>query len=101
MPMEAAEMLLKRKVTIKEAAGTFYFSDKIVRCAERIANTFCKKARISRTMYIDAASLYIAAFLNNDRVSQLDIARAFNISEPSVRKWYKKIARVLGIEFPY
>lgn len=101
MPMKAVEMLFKHRVTIKEATEALYLPDETARHAEKIADDFRRKSRISRTVYIDAASLYIAAFLNNDRVSQLDIARAFNISEVSVRKWYKKIVRVLGIEVPY
>jgi len=101
MPRKAAEMLFKRRVTIKEAAGTLYLLDETAEYAEKIADDFCKKSKISRTVYIDAASLYVAAFLKNDRVSQLDIAKAFNISESSVRKWYRKIIRVLGIELPY
>ena len=101
MPRKAAEMLFKRRATIKEAAGTLYLLDETAEYAEKIANDFCEKSRISRTVYVDAASLYVAAFLKNDRASQLDIAKAFNISEQSVRKWYRKIIRVLGIELPY
>ncbi|MCD6255760.1 MAG: hypothetical protein J7J44_05755, partial [Deltaproteobacteria bacterium] len=101
MPVKAAEILLKRRITIKEAAETLYLLDGTSEYAERIADDFCKKSRVSRTVYVDAASLYVAALLKNDRVSQLDVARAFNISEPSVRKWCRRIIRALGIEFPY
>ena len=101
VPRKMAERLFKRRVTIKEAAETLYLSDKTAEYAEKIANDFCKKSRISRAVYVDAASLYVAAFLKDSRVSQLDIAKTFNISESSVRKWYKRIIRILGIEFPY
>jgi len=101
MPREAADLFLKHRVSIREAAQMLYLLDDVVECAEKIAEDFCEKSKISRTTYIDGASLYIAAFLKNIKVSQLDIAHAFNISEQSVRKWYKNIIKTLRLELQY
>ena len=85
---------------IKEVAKFFGLSAKIAGDAERIAEMFHERTKLSRTRGVDAASLYIAAVINDEWISQREIAFAFETTEVTLRKWYKEIIEKLNIRHP-
>jgi len=99
--LERFERIAKKSITIKKAADILGLSNEIADYADKLSREFCRRAKVTRTSKVDAASLYVASIVMNNKVSQSEAARVFEASEPTVRKWYKAIIKELNIDIPY
>lgn len=76
--------------------------DKIIKNAEDLAIRYIKKTyhtpRYSSIKYLLASFIYIASILDDNRVSQRKVAKAFRSSATTIRKWNDDIIDVLELD---
>jgi len=101
MSPKKIEKIARERISIKKATNILELPNEIAEYAEELSREFCKKSLVPRTSKVDAASLYVAAMVMGNRVSQREVAEAFGVSEPTIRKWYKSIVKDLSIDIPF
>ena len=100
LPKNTATKIMESHRTMRDVALKLEVPKEILDLAEDLSEKYCREAGVGRTIYIDAASLYIASMLKGCefKISQCKIASEFNISELALRENYKKIMKTLNIE---
>lgn len=98
LPPKTAMEAIKFRRTLKDIASSLNIPEEVADLAEDISEKYCNKLGVGRTVYIDAASLYIASLLKGHKVTQREIFLELGVTEASLRNNYKKIMKALDIE---
>lgn len=73
-----------------------------IKKAKELAIEYFKKTyhnpRYAHAEVLFPAFLYLACIVEDDTKRQIDIAKTFSVSEPSISLWYKDITDTLGIK---
>ena len=81
---------------VKSVGGKVH--DDTVDLAEKIAEEYVKEVGCPTTTpkVFAAACVYLAGILTGERLRQIDVGGLFSVSEASIRRSFKHIAKALG-----